>query len=174
MVNRLTDIISIKIYLEIYIIIFNFQQNHRFFYFCCDIPGCPDELKRRGYYLICQFHRTYSLEDLENIKHKPLKLISLYEKLKNDLFEITRYHQDEFVFELWSNQVTFIDKYTKNVSYFEDFIEILFFVLLYKIPSGKCLILMSMCLCPEKRNPCLLLLRNLFCPYLCTVRAFNI
>ena len=127
MVNRLTDMISIRLYFELYSIIFNFQKDHLLFCFCSDIPGCPDELRRRHYCLICQFYWNYDLEQLENVKHKPLKLISLYKMIKTDLFEIVEYHDDEFVFELWENNVTFTDKDTKKVSYFEDFIDIFYF-----------------------------------------------
>ena len=124
-VERLTDIISMKIYYKLYRIIFNFQQSLHLHCFCLDIPGCYDEVYGRNYCLICQFYWNFDLEDLEKGKQKPLKLIGLCNRIKIDLYKINKY--DNTLSELWCNYVSFTDKWTRNVTYLEDFIEFLYF-----------------------------------------------
>ena len=126
MMKRLIDLISIRLYFELYTVIYNFQKDHHLYCFCCDTPGCPDKYGRRYYCLICQFYWNYDLEQLENETHYPLKLMSFYEVIKTDLFEILKYSHDKFVFELWENNVTYTDKYTRKVVLLEGFVDTLF------------------------------------------------
>ena len=120
------DIISVGLYFELYSIIYNFQRDHRLFCACSNVPGCPDKYSRRYYCLICQFYCKYDIEQLEDVKHCPLKFIELYKEVKTDLLETVKYSPYEFV--LWMNIVTFTDKYTRKVVFLEDFINTLFFV----------------------------------------------
>ena len=128
MINRLVDIISVRLCFELYLIIYNFQKDHCLFCVRDDVPRCPDKYGRRYYCLICQFYWKYDLEELEDVKHFPLKLIAFYEKVKTNLFEIVKYSSYEFVFELWMNTVIYTDKYTRKVVFLEDFINTFYFL----------------------------------------------
>ena len=126
MMKRLIDLVSIRLYFELYAVIYNFQKYHHLFCFCCDTPDCPDKYGRRYSCFICQFYWNNDFEQLEDVKHYPLKLISFHEVIKTDLFEIAKYSHNKCVFELWENNVTFTDKYTRKVVYLEDFIDTIF------------------------------------------------
>ena len=123
--KKLVDIISIKIYFELYTILYNFQANYHLHCFCQDVPGCCDRFKNKNYCLICQFYWNNAIDDLENVKRKPTKLLLLFEKIKNELFIIYKY--DKFLYELWNNQVIYKNKWTGKITYLEDIID--FFIL---------------------------------------------
>ena len=118
MMKRLVDVIFIRLYFELYTVIYNLQKDHHLFCFCCDNPGCPKKYVRRYYCLICQFYWKYDLEQLEGVKHYPLKFISFYEVIKTDLFETIKYSNYKFVFEFWENNVTYTDKCTQKFFFF--------------------------------------------------------
>ena len=124
MIRSLTKECSIKFYYEFYSLIYNFENNHHLFCFCQDIPGCPDELGRRNYCLICQFFWTYSLEDLEKVKKDPIHIVKLYIKMKNELEVIKEY--DNLSEEIWCKDVVFSGRCRDWGFYLSDFIEYLF------------------------------------------------
>ena len=75
---KLFEIISIKMYLELYTILYSFQLNYHMFCFCQDVPGCPNRFGNRNHCLICQFHWSNDIDHFEAVKKNPLKLISFF------------------------------------------------------------------------------------------------
>ena len=86
MVNKLVDIISIRLYFYIYSVFFNFEKDRHRCDFCHETPGCPEKYGQTNYCLVCRFYWKYDIEQLEKKKHFPLRLISFYEEVKTDLF----------------------------------------------------------------------------------------